>query len=118
MIAILGVLFTGAGCRERNLVSVTAASGLAGQVYAIGGPAISIPPPPYEKASTIVVLDSTSGPVNEFATNDKGKFQISLSPGKYYLRVKESFVPTTTGPFAVIEGQVDSAFAYYNNGIR
>lgn len=93
-------------------------SGLSGQVYAIGGPATTVPPPAYLKQSTIIVLDSTFAPFNEFATNDRGQFKIILSPGEYYLLVKESLIPGRTGPFAAVEGRIDTAFAYYDNGLK
>ncbi len=105
-------------CQKAAPVAVDEFALMAGEVYAVGGPAMTVPPPLYQNTSTIVVLDSTKKTVNEFLTNAHGQFQFQLLPGSYYLQVKESPLADVTGPFEVVTGRVDSAFAYYDNGLR
>ena len=114
------VLSIFAGCRDTG-VSIALDSGIDGQVYSIGSPG-PIPvgwiPPPLETVSSIVVLDAAHRQMKEFATDGKGHFRTSLSPGTYFLRVKESLIPAETGPFDVTAGKVLSVAAYYDNGMR
>jgi len=115
LLVLLSIQF---GCKQGQPTASQSVTGIVGRVYSVGGPAVSNPPPVYEKECTIIVVDSTKGSNSEFKTNGQGEFQIELSSGIYYLQVKESVVQDMTGPFVVVEGKVDSAFSYYNNGLK
>ena len=107
-------------CQKAEGISVNLQSGIEGRVYAIGAPAITKDwtPPPLETVSTIIVLNNGQIVIKEVATDEHGRFSISLLSGIYYLRVKESLLPATTGPFNVTEDHLVSVEAYYDNGIR
>ena len=94
---------------------------LQGQVYNLSHPGpipIGWIPPPLEAVSTIIVLDTQRKFVLETSSDNKGKFQISLPVGNYYLRVKESPLPVETGPYSLKEGETLSVEAYFDNGMR
>ncbi len=74
--------------------------------------------PAFEHVCTIIVTDSTQHPVRELKTDPKGRFRASLSPGKYFLTVKESFIPKAAGPVEVRKGRMTHADAHFDNGIR
>jgi len=96
-------------------------TGIQGQVYSIATPGPTPAgwvPPPLEKISTVLVLDSNHKLIVEALTNDKGKFTIELEPGTYYLRVKESMIPAETGPYIVTTGTLLTVRAHYDNGMR
>jgi len=96
-------------------------TGIQGQVYSIATPGptpVGWIPPPLEKISTVLVLDSNHKLIVEALTNDKGKFTIELEPGTYYLRVKESMIPAETGPYIVTTGTLLTVRAHYDNGMR
>ena len=107
-------------CQKAEGVSVNLQSGIEGRVYSIGAPAVTRDwsPPPLERISTIIVLNNRQTEIKEVATDAHGRFSISLPSGIYYLRVKESLLPATTGPFNVTEDHLVSVEAYYDNGIR
>ena len=68
--------------------------------------------------NTIQVLDAQRKIVQEVKTNAKGEFLISLRPGTYYLRVKESPLPAETGPYETVLGKLLTVQAHYDNGMR
>lgn len=94
---------------------------LQGQVYNLSHPGpipIGWVPPPLEIVSTIIVLDSNRRIIFESLSDKKGKFQLMLPSGTYYLRVKESPIPAETGPYFLNEGQTLLVEAHYDNGMR
>ncbi len=94
---------------------------LQGQVYILSHPGpipIGWIPPPLETISTIIVLNNQRKIILETPTDRKGKFQIMLPTGIYFLRVKESPIPAETGPYYLKEGQTLLVEAYYDNGMR
>ena len=108
------------GCNDSGSSSLPM-TGIQGQVYSIATPGptpIGWVPPPLEKVSTIFALDSNRTFIFQVLTDDKGRFLIELQPGSYYLRVKESMIPAETGPHAVKAGELVSAQAHYDNGMR
>jgi hypothetical protein len=108
------------GCKDSGSV-IIGDSGVQGQVYLISKPGpipIGWIPPPLEQVLTIQILDVQRRTVREERTSDKGKFTISLQPGSYYLRVKESPIPAETGPYEVTSGKIVIVEAHYDNGMR
>ena len=108
------------GCKDSGSVIVSD-SGIQGQVYLISKPGpipIGWVPPPLEQVNAIQVLDAQRRIVREESTSDKGKFMISLQPGTYYLRVKESPLAAETGPYFVASGTIVTVEAHYDNGMR
>lgn len=94
---------------------------IQGQVYSIGTPGpvpFNWTPPPLEMVCTIIALDTDRKLVKEFTTDEKGRFKISLQPGTYYLRVKESRIAAETGPYEVRPGEIVIVRAHYDNGMR
>ena len=120
---ILAILFLVApmiGCRDSGSVLLQN-SGIQGQVYLISAPGpipIGWIPPPLEQVTTVQVVDVQRAIVQEAKTSDKGRFMISLQPGTYYLRVKESPVRAETGPYEVASGRFLTVEAHYDNGMR
>ena len=108
------------GCKDSGSVIVND-TGVQGQVLLISKPG-PIPivwvPPPLEQVNTIIVLDAQRKVVSQAETTDKGKFMISLQPGAYYLRVKESPIAAETGPYQVVSGKILTVEAHYDNGMR
>lgn len=106
------------GCKD---VGDTPITGIQGQVYSIATPG-PIPvgwiPPPLEQVSTVLVLSSDREVIVQSLTDNKGRFTISLSPGTYLLRVKESRIPAETGPYVVRVGEMIPVRADYDNGMR
>ena len=104
------------GCTDEG----ASKSGVSGQVVSICVP--SIPPewtpPPREEVSTIVILDKNQLPVMEAKTDEKGRFNILIPPGTYFVQVKESPVRNDTGPYSVKEGEVVQVAAQYQCAIR
>lgn len=94
---------------------------LYGQVYNLSHPG-PIPegwiPPPYDDFCTVIVQDLRQAINLEYRTDNHGKFQISVPPGTYYLRVKESMLSSVTGPYSIREGEMLEAKAYFDNGMR
>lgn len=108
------------GCKDSGSVVVDD-TGIQGQVYLISKPGpipIGWVPPPLEQVNTIQVLDAQRKIVREATTNAKGMFIISLQPGTFYLRVKESPILAETGPYDVMSGRILTAEAHYDNGMR
>jgi hypothetical protein len=96
-------------------------TGIQGQVYSIATPGptpVGWVPPPLEKISTILVLDSNHKFIFEVLTDNQGRFTVELEPGTYYLRVKESLIPAETGPYVVRAGELLSVRAHFDNGMR
>jgi hypothetical protein len=96
-------------------------SGIQGQVYSIATPGptpINWVPPPLEQVSTILVLSSNREVIVQALTDSKGRFTIPLSPGTYFLRIKESMIPSETGPYVVGIGEIIPVRANYDNGMR
>jgi hypothetical protein len=117
---LLTILALIAGCRD--LTSPTPSkSSLEGQVYDISHPGpipIGWVAPPLEKKVMVIVLDSNKKTVKEVQTNADGSFFVALAPGTYYLSVKESPVPTESGPFTLLPNRRLTVQAYYDNGMR
>jgi hypothetical protein len=108
------------GCRDCGTTPYQD-TGIQGQVFLISKPGpvpIGWVPPPLEQVNTIQVLDAQRRIVLEASTNEKGKFMISLQPGTYYLRVKESPIPAETGPYLVDVAKFISVEAHFDNGMR
>jgi len=108
------------GCKDSGSVLI-GDTGIQGQVYLISKPGpipIGWVPPPLEQVNTIRVLDVQRRIVQEATTSDKGRFMIPLQPGTYYLRVKESPIPSETGPYLVQVGTIISVEAHFDNGMR
>lgn len=95
-------------------------TGIEDRVYSIGSPAepAGWTPPPLKQVSTIIVENPNGNKVKTALTNNLGKYRILLSPGMYYLEVKESFDQAKTGPFTVKEGSITETEADYDNGVR
>ena len=96
-------------------------TGIKGQVYEIGSPAITPDwtPPPLKKVSTIILQDSSRIELMEFNTDSLGSFSVSLKPDTYFLIVKDSTRPQKeNGPFIVLQDKVTSAKVYHDNGVR
>lgn len=122
------------GCDNRFVSSLNSDSSsdsytasLEGRVYLIGSTAVTEDwsPPPLEGISTVIVLDANQKPIYESKTDSLGHFNISIEPGVYFLVVKESpiisipdLTQPITGPFLVTESYADSAYAYFDNGLR
>jgi hypothetical protein len=108
------------GCRDAG--STPEPEGvLEGQVLLISKPGpipIGWIPPPLEMVTTVIVLDAGKIIVKQTSTDAKGTFSIPLSPGTYYLRVKESPIPSDTGPYTILAGERRTAEAHYDNGMR
>ena len=104
------------GCTDQGAPQ----SGMTGQVVSICVP--SFPsgwtPPPLESVSTIVVLDQNGLPVMEARTDNKGRFNISIPQGTYFILVEESPVRNETGPYNVKVGETVSVVAHYQCTIR
>ena len=108
------------GCNDSGN-SPLRTTGIQGQVYSIATPGptpVGWVPPPLEKISTVLVLDSNHKLIVEALTDVKGRFTIELEPGTYYLRVKESMIAAETGPHIVTAGALSSVRAHYDNGMR
>jgi hypothetical protein len=96
-------------------------TGMQGQVYSIATPGptpVGWIPPPLEIVSTVVALDANHRFVLEVLTDNKGRFTIELPPGTYYLRVKESMIPSETGPYVVTAGAIIPVRAHFDSGMR
>ncbi len=120
-IFLLAIVFAAvSGCNDSGN-SPLPMTGIQGQVFSIATPGptpVGWVPPPLEKVSTILVLDSNHKSIFQVLTDVKGRFIVELQPGAYYLRVKESMIPAETGPYAVKVGELVSAQAHYDNGMR
>lgn len=120
ILACLLLLAPWDGCEDSRSVLIDD-TGMQGQVFLISKPGpipIGWVPPPLEQVNTIQVLDTQRKIVREETTSDKGRFMISLQPGTYYLRVKESPIPSETGPYIVRSGEIRVVEAHYDNGMR
>jgi hypothetical protein len=92
-----------------------------GQVYNLSHPGpipIGWIPPPYEAVCTVIAQDIQKEIILEVKTDNRGKFQIMVPPGTYYLRVKESWFSSLTGPYSIREGEMIEVKAYFDNGMR
>ena len=96
-------------------------TGITGQVYEIGSPAIQPgwTPPPLKTVSTIILQDSSRIELMEFNTDSLGSFSISLKPDTYFLVVKDSMrSQRENGLFIVVPDKVTFAKVYHDNGMR
>jgi len=75
-------------------------------------------PPPMIEKCTVVVLNEQKNIIAESPAHRLGMFKIELSPGRYYLRVKESLALAETGPYDLTAGQTLTAEVHYDNGMR
>jgi hypothetical protein len=119
-LALLTVLALFAACRDLT-APTTLDSGIEGQVYDISHPGpipIGWVAPAMENTVTIIVFDSDKNELMEVQTNADGSFFVALAPGTYFLGVKESPVPTESGPFSLLPHQHLQVKAYYDNGMR
>lgn len=119
-VSVILLILVVAGCNDFGTTPYQD-TGIQGQVFLISKPGpipIGWVPPPLEQVYTIRVLDAQRRTVLEATTNEKGKFMISLQPGTYYLRVKESPIPAETGPYLVDVGKIISVEAHFDNGMR
>lgn len=94
---------------------------LKGQVFNLSHPGpipIGWIPPPYENICVVIAEDVDKGIHIESLTDIKGKFLITLQPGTYYLRVKDSMLSSVTGPYYLHEGEILEAKANFDNGMR
>lgn len=108
------------GCADFGTTPVQL-TGMRGQVYSIATPGptpVNWTPPPLEMISTVILLDVNRTAIQEIMTDSKGRFTITLAPGTYYLRVKESRIPAETGPYVVRSGQMLTAEAHFDSGMR
>lgn len=120
ILACIFVLAAWNGCKDSGSI-LDDESGVEGQVFLISKPGpipIGWVPPPLEQVNTIQVLDTQRRIVREEKTSDKGRFMISLRPGTYYFRVKESPIPAETGPYEVTSGRILTVEAHYDTGMR
>lgn len=108
------------GCEDLGTESAPGAI-LYGQVLLISKPGpipIGWIPPPLEQVNTVLVLNTDRKQVREVTTDNRGTFSISITPGTYHLRVKESPIPAETGPFLCAPGISTVAEAHFDNGMR
>lgn len=118
----LSVVFSQYTCEEVSpLPNPESAGNIVGTVFSVGWPG-PIPenwePPRYLQKCTIILLDSDKRPLKEFSTNNDGSFQTEAIPGTYYFLVKESPIPSETGPYSLKDSQTLSVQAHYDNGMR
>jgi hypothetical protein len=114
------IVVAASACHDLG-TTLSPTSGIQGQVYSIATPGptpINWVPPPLEQVSTILVLSSNREVILQALTDNNGRFTISLSPGTYFLRVKESMIPSETGPYVVRAGEITPVRANYDNGMR
>jgi len=96
-------------------------SGIEGQIYEIGSPAVSVgwTPPPLRGIRTIVISDSNKVGLQLVVTDSLGAFKISLQAGTYFLLVKDTIRPQgQNGPFVVAADQITSVKVCHDNGMR
>lgn len=109
-------------CAEPNSLPIQSREGtLQGQVYNLSHPGpipIGWVPPPYEAVCTVIAEDIQQNIRLEVNTDSYGIFQIKVSPGTYYLRVKESRLSSVTGPYHAQNGETLEVKAYFDNGMR
>ena len=111
------LLFVLAACKKAQEPTQpgNTTSGLTGQIYANAGPGFF----PVDTIATVVVLASDSSTVvAEVHSDSAGTFLIHVTPGIYYLSVRESHDPYVSGPFEVLSDAFTEARAYlYNSEI-
>ena len=119
-VIILGISLSSYSFQKNSVPVTQRRTGIKGQVYAVGAPAVRIDwkPPPLERISTIIITDSTGKTVKEIKTDTKGKFTTSLPPGIYYFLVKESIIERNDGPFTVKKNRITDVQASFDNGVR
>ena len=96
-------------------------SGIEGQIFEIGSPAVPVgwTPPPLRGVRTIIVSDSNKISLQMIATDSLGTFKISLQAGKYFLLIKDTIrTQGQNGPFVVEPYQITLVKVYHDNGIR
>lgn len=119
-VQIIIVFMAVAACGNITGTTPPPGTGIRGRVYRIDAPAIPAgwTPPPFEQLSTIIVENSNGDTVKTAKTDSLGKYEIQLSPGSYFLIVKESLAHDKTGPFTVRSGSMTESKAYFDGGIR
>ena len=110
------------GCDDPNPLTFPNSYGvLSGQVYNLSHPG-PIPvgwiPPPYEDVCTVIIQDFNQKFLVEVNTDNKGKFNIAVPEGIYYLRVKESLLSSVTGPYHLYKLETLEVKANFDNGMR
>jgi hypothetical protein len=120
VLVFLSVVTSSYAYQKSTAPTKTITTGITGQVYAVGAPAVRIDwtPPPLERVSTIVITDTSDNVVKEIKTDVKGKFKTPLNPGVYYILVKESMVQKKDGPFTVRKKRMTKARVSFDNGVR
>jgi hypothetical protein len=94
--------------------TATLVSGVQGRVFANAGPGFF----EYQATCTIIVSNNAGRALGEFPTDTLGAFRIPLSPGVYYLDVKESPDTAQSGPYKVpIWGYAEAQAYMYNSMI-
>jgi len=106
--------------RQDSALATRPETGIAGQVYCTGAPAITADwtPPPLRLITPLLLLDSLQDSIRTILTSDSGKFKILLPPGKYFFIVKESMIPRPEGVFSVTKDSLLLIKLYYDNGVR
>jgi hypothetical protein len=66
----------------------------------------------------VIVLNADHRSIFDLRTDNKGRFACELTPGTYFLRVKESMIAAETGPYVVKPGDVLSVRAHFDSGMR
>jgi hypothetical protein len=105
----------------QQAISPTNESGIEGQIYEIGSPAVPLgwTPPPLRGVNTIIVSDSSKVALQMLATDSLGAFKINLEAGTYFISVKDTLMPQRqNGPFVVEANQITSVKVYHDNGMR
>ncbi len=118
-LAFLLTVVTLSACRQPT--GPDASSGIRGQVYEIGSPAVSgdWTPPPLKGIRSITISNGDTSGMQTVLTNADGAFVIPLRPGLYYLQVKDSLLPQgVNGPFTVVRGRFTWANVDHDNGMR
>jgi hypothetical protein len=106
-------------CQQTNSPKIE--SGIAGQIYEVGSPAVTVgwTPPPLRGVRTIVVSDSNNVELQRLDTDSLGAFEIALPAGTYFLLVRDTVrAQGQNGPFVVLAGQISTVKVYHDNGMR
>lgn len=74
-------------------------------------------PSPLKEVNVVLTLDEQKTVEKEVATDATGRFQTTLAPKTYYLRVKYSPIPVETGPYVLQVGHLLSVEAHYDVAI-
>ncbi len=118
VLVLSAIIVGGPGCQAATGPDTN--SGILGQLYEIGAPAVPVGwiPPPLRAVKAVAVFDSVGIIVKDVETDSLGSFGILLLPGKYALRIMDRFSQPVHGPFIVPKGTIISVKLYHDNGIR